>query len=46
MSSSVPNIRPRKPKVGLFMTAGDWFWEIAGDPSKSRFAGYGTNTVR
>lgn len=35
MSSTVPNIRTRKPRVGLFMTAGDWFWEIAGDPEKS-----------
>ncbi len=39
MSRTLPYLRPRKPRVGLFMTAGDWFWEIAGDLTKSRFAG-------
>jgi len=39
MSSTRPNIRPRKAKVGLFMTAGEWFWEIAGDMKKSRYGG-------
>lgn len=39
MTRTAAKSSPPKARVGLFMTAGDWFWEIAGDLTKSRFAG-------
>ena len=39
MNRTTAGLGARRPRVGLFMTAGAWFWEIAGDVTKSRFGG-------